>query len=287
LPISAPDSAVAHRPRDLLVGAVVDRDLARGDDGPVAFLEVGDAAGQRRQRQRIGADEHLAVAIADRQRAAAAGADKQIVLAGEQEHQREGAFQPLQGARYRLRRGHALGQVVGNEIGDRLGVRLGVKLVSEADQLPFQRLEVLDDAVMDDGDPVGRDRVGVALGREAVRCPAGVADADRAVHRLLFEPRYQVAELAFGAAPLDAAVDQGCHPGGIIAAVFETAQSLEQLGRDRPLGDDTDNAAHQPFSLCSRSRNSAARPGLSTWRERAMLSASGGTSAVTTLPVAT
>ena len=86
---------------------------------------------------------------------------------------------------------------------------------------------------MDDGDPVGGDRMGVGLGRQAVRRPAGMADADRALHRLVIEPRGEVGELALGAAALDAAVDQGRDPGRIIAAVFETAQPLDQPGGDR------------------------------------------------------
>ena len=152
--------------------------------------------GQRRQRQRIGADIHLAVAIADRQRAAAPGADQQIVLAGEQEDERERAFEPRQRARHRLRRGQPLRQVMRRQDRDRLGIGLRDKAMTQAGQLAFQLLEILDNAVMDDGDPVGRDRMRVVLGRQAVRRPARVADADRAVHRLAFEPRGEVGELA-------------------------------------------------------------------------------------------
>ncbi len=126
------------------------------------------------------------------------------------------------------------------------------------------------------------------LGRLAVRRPARVADADRAVHRLAFEPGGEVGELALGAAPLDAAVDQGRDPGRIVAAIFEPPQPLDQLGRDRRLRDDADDAAHQPFFPASAvARSAAARPGLSTCRARAIVSASAGTSEVTTLPVAT
>ena len=59
-------------------------------------------AGQGRQGERIRADEHLAVAIADRERAAAPGADQEIVPAGEQEDEREGAFEACEGLRHRL-----------------------------------------------------------------------------------------------------------------------------------------------------------------------------------------
>ena len=61
-----------------------------------------------------------------------------------------------------------------------LGVGLGSEGVAEGRQLAAQRLEILDDAVMDDGDPVGRDRMGIGLGRQAMGRPVGVADADHA-----------------------------------------------------------------------------------------------------------
>jgi len=71
-----------------------------------------------------------------------------------------------------------------------------------------------------------------------------MADADRALHRLGFEPGNEVGELAFGAAAFDAAVDQGRDAGRIIAAIFKAPQPLDQLARDRFLGDDADDAAN-------------------------------------------
>ena len=75
-------------------------------------------------------------------------------------------------------------------------------------------------------------------------------------------------------------------PAEVIAAIFEAAQPLDQLGGDRLRGDDADDAAHQTCFPFRRSRSARARPGLSTWRARAIVSASAGTSEVTTLPVA-
>ncbi len=51
----------------------------------------------------------------------------------------------------------------------------------------------------------------------------------------LVEPTREVGELAFGAAALDAAVDQGRDAGRIIAAIFEPAQPFDQPRRDRSL----------------------------------------------------
>ena len=76
---------------------------------PVAVLEIGDRIGEGRQRDGVGAEEHLALAMADGKRRAVAGADDQILVAAEHDGQREGAFEPLQraGARHRPARRRA------------------------------------------------------------------------------------------------------------------------------------------------------------------------------------
>ena len=76
---------------------IKDLHRAGGHDGPISIFEIGDAAGQLGQCQRIGPEIHLAIAVPDRQRWAAPGADQEVVLAGEQEGQSEGAVEPRQG----------------------------------------------------------------------------------------------------------------------------------------------------------------------------------------------
>src|SRR5215472_12672206 len=168
----------------------------------------------------------------------------------------------------------------------RLGVGVGAEGIAEPFELAPQGLEILNDAIVHDGNPVGGDRMGVGLGRQAVGRPAGMPNADHPLHGFAVEPPGEVDELAFGASALDPAVDQGGDAGRIIAAVFETAQPLQQPRCNRILGDDADNPAHQ-FFLRNRARISSARPGLSTCWPRAIVSASGGTSRTTTLPAAT
>ena len=58
-----------------------------------------------------------------------------------------------------------------------------------------QRLEILDDAVVDDGDAADDVRMGVADGRRAVGRPAGVGDADRAGQRLGSSSRARLSSL--------------------------------------------------------------------------------------------
>ena len=88
-------------------------------------------------------------------------------------------------------------------------------------------LEILDDAVMDDGGAVGGVGVGVFLVRHPVGGPAGVADAGGAVNRLGGDFAGQVLQLAFGAAALDAAIHQRRDAGGIVAPVFEPFERFQ------------------------------------------------------------
>src|SRR5271166_990366 len=140
---------------------------------------------------------------------------------------------------------------------------------------------------MDDGDPVGRDRMGVGLGRQAMGRPAGVADADYPLRRLAFEPPGEVDEFALGAPAFDMTVDQGGYTGRIIAAIFQSPEPFEKTRCHRLPGDDADDAAHQLFLRRSRERSSAAGAGLWTRRAGAIASAPAETSLVTTLPAAT
>ena len=54
---------------------------------------------------------------------------------------------------------------------------------------------------------LGGVRMGVVVGRRAMRRPAGMRDADRAGQRMRRELAREVVELALGAPPLDRAVD--------------------------------------------------------------------------------
>ena len=183
-----------HRGLRLEHGALHDRAAGivnlgalAGDDHPVAVLQIADRVGERRERNRVGADEHRAVAEADRERRALARADQQILLAGEQEGERKSAAQPRQCALDRLDRRRAALHFLGDQMRDDLGVGLGRELGALPFQLAAQLAEILDDAVVHDRELVGRVRMGVVLGRPAVRRPAGVADADRAGERFARE----------------------------------------------------------------------------------------------------
>ena len=87
-------------------------------------------------------------------------------------------------------------------------------------------------------------RMRVVLGRPAVRRPAGVADADRAGERLEPELLLEILELALGAAPRQLAVFERGDARGIVAAIFQALERIDELRRRRFSADDSDNAAH-------------------------------------------
>ena len=215
-----------------------------GQDGEVALFQIADVVGEGRQRDGVGAEIHLALAFADRQRAAAPGADQKVLVAVEQEAQREGAFQALQhGVDGVLGRLAAL-QLARHQMGDRLRVGLAFEDDALGFQLGAQLAVVLDDAVVDDRQPRRRMRMGIGLCRRAMGRPAGVADADRALQRMVGEPCCEVDQLALGAQARQRPVFQRGDAGGIIAAIFEPLQRVDETVGHLFAADDADNSAH-------------------------------------------
>ncbi len=87
-----------------------------------------------------------------------------------------------------------------------------------------QLAEILDDAVVNHRDVVGRVGVRVVLGRLAMRGPARVADTAMAGQRRCLEFGFEIPELAFGAAPIEMIAFQRRNAGGIVAAIFKALE---------------------------------------------------------------
>ena len=176
--------AFLARPADRPVGLVEELGAAAMQHHPVAFLEIGDLVGERRQGQSVGSEKHLAFAEADRQRCAASRPDQQIVTPVEQEGERESAAQAGQSRRNGFARRLAGFEFIGDQMGHDLGVGFGREVMALGDQFVPQFAEVLDDAVMHDGQALAGMRMRIVLARAAVRGPARMADADGAAQRL-------------------------------------------------------------------------------------------------------
>ncbi len=171
-----------HGPVDASAGPVVDFDSGAVHHGPVAFIEIGDGVGKRRERNGIAAEIHFALAVADGEGRALARGDHQIVVAGEDDAEREGALELLQRRAHRLDRRQTFLHLVGDEMHDGFRVGIGLEDVAVAFRVATQFAEILDDAVVDNRDLRRHVRMGVALGRASVGCPARMSDA-RAARR--------------------------------------------------------------------------------------------------------
>jgi hypothetical protein len=111
-------------------------------------------------------------------------------------------------------------------------------------QLGAQRREVLDDAVVNDGDAMTEMWMGVAFRRRPMGGPPGVADADLAGQRFFAELAIKIGELAFGPAAIEMPVMYGGDTGRIISAVFQPLERIHQQRSHLALANYPDYAAH-------------------------------------------
>src|SRR5258707_1365155 len=121
-------------------------------------------------------------------------------------------------------------------------------------QLLFERDVILDDPVVHHDNFSGAIamRMRVLFRGTSVSGPASVSDSVSAVERLQPDDLFQIAQLAFGPADLQAiAVAAHRNPRGVIPAIFQTPQSLND-DRDYPLlADVSHDSAHAETLLIS------------------------------------
>ena len=157
----------------------------------------------------------------------------------------------MEHAHHRLEDVAAVGIVVVEQLGDDLGVRLGAESVALVQQLLLELDVVFNDAVVDNGDFAALADVGVGVDivRLAVGGPAGVADADRA--RQIRALVRQVAEHLQPPARLLHAERTRAADGDarrVIAAVFQTPQTVQQNGSRLLLAHISNNSTHMKSS---------------------------------------
>ena len=129
---------------------------------------------------------------------------------------------------------------------DHLGVRIGGEFVTRCAQLFAQLFVILDDAVVHDRKTIARDvRMGVALGRNTVGRPARVGDTEFAVGGRGVDGVLQHLYLADGANPLEvASAVEHRDTGGVVAAIFEPTQTLDEYRDDVTVCDGADDSTH-------------------------------------------
>ena len=220
-------------------------------DGHLAVGEIDDLLGELDERARVGADEVLALADAQQQRAAVARDHQQVGLVEAQRHDAVGALD----ARERLADGLGEGEVgllldLLDELGQHLGVGVALEGVALPDELLLDGGVVLDDAVVDDREATvtRRMRVRVEVARRAVGRPAGVPHADGALDGAAVEQLGQFVDLALLLADLERAVQDG-DARGVVAAVFEPPKAADEEVAGLTRTDVTDDATHRRGEL--------------------------------------
>ncbi len=144
------------------------------------------------------------------------------------------------------------------------------------EQIFTQRLVVLDHAVVHEGElpALVEMRMRILVGRLAMRRPARVTDAVMPRRRLLRHELAEIRDTAGAFARLDPFAVDDRDAGGIVAAIFQPAQTVQQDGPRFRAPDVANNAAHagdcsscasEPQPWC-QSRRSAAANHEWSWR---------------------
>ncbi|MNS64507.1 hypothetical protein D3C72_976380 [compost metagenome] len=272
VPVDAGDGVV-----DGLAIAGEEVDALAADLGDLAVFHVDDLAGVVEDGGNVRGEEVLALADADDQGAALAGADEAAGLGLVQHGDGVGALDGFE------RVEHGVEQIAvveaRDQVREHLGVGLGLELDAAGHELGFQLNEVLDDAVVHHHQitrGVGV-RVGVVGGGAAVGGPAGVADALRAHGRVGGELGFQVAQFADLAAQIERARVRDGDAGRVIAPVLQALEALHQDLGSGLLPDVTDDSTHKrsiPQSVAERPEmplSLAFEPGLSNITRKARL----------------
>ncbi|SPV06012.1 Uncharacterised protein [Burkholderia cenocepacia] len=242
-----------HRALDALTVRIDDPVAMQLDIGDVAVLQVGNAIGNARQRNRVGRQKILAFADPDDERHPVARADDPVRLVAAHHRDRIAAAQSRDRAPYRVEQ-VAVVQVV-DQVRDRLAVGLAREHIAMRLQFRAQLIAVFDDPVVRQRDArirVARREVRMRVERDgrAMRGPARMRDARVTGQRQLGDLALQVRDAIDAAGARQCAVAVDHDAARIVAAVFEPLQAVDEVWQDVPLGNRPDNSTHIALRKC-------------------------------------
>ena len=217
----------------LIAEGIIHGDAIRRQHGHLSVLHISDIPGMADDRSDIGGDEALPLAEAQQKRRVLAHGNEPVRCVGGHDAQSVGTLHGVDHPPDGLHHVSTLFIVVVQKLHHHLGVGLGTKLIALVQELAFQLRKVLDNTVVHHRNVaaaahmgMGIDVVGFAVGG-----PAGVTDAQAAGQvRPLVGQILQHLQAALGLLHPHPAFTAYGDTGGVIAAVFQPLQSVQQNG---------------------------------------------------------
>ena len=232
---------------------VVEADALCGADGHIPFFQHAVFPGILEQCRNIRSHKVFALAPADDQRAFPLDCKNSVRVIPEQHGQRIAAAhlgKRLPQCTQRVTRIAAVDQLY-----QHFGVRLTLEGIAFCGQALLEQAVIFNDAVVHNAHTRGRMRVAVHIAGLAMGSPAGVADAAEALCQLLRRQLFpQGGEPSFAFYHADAAVQRKRHTGGVVPAILQLFQTIQQHVLRTALTDITNNAAHTKHLHTDRSR---------------------------------
>ena len=219
---------------DNVAGLVGVLDACGRELGKLTVLEHHDIAGGVDERDDIGGDIGAGLARADHDRGILAGHGDHAGLVSAHGGQTIGTDHVGASLAHGGHQVVRLGISLFDQMREDLGIGLALKVVAATLQLFAQLGEVLDDAVVDDGDTTVAAGVGVSVNdrRLAVGGPTGVADTAGSVAVDVGKLALQARDLAHAADDVEVRRGALAHlerdARGIIAAILHTLEARDQ-----------------------------------------------------------
>jgi len=224
----------------------------------IALFEIHHVPGDLQQGRHIGPDEVFSLAHSQQQRTAFTRGNELVRIVCCHHADGVGTDQ----LRQRHLRGYqqaALRIVAMNQVGDDFGVGIGGKFITVCGQVFTQFFVVFDDAVMHHGDEIAADMwMCIAFARHTVRRPSCMCNPQLAisVRTLLF----QLGNASRAAHTIKFSIMHHHQTCRVVAAIFQTQQTVYQNRHNIPFSNGTYNPAHIIFFLfatvASRQRSS-------------------------------
>ena len=230
-------------------------DARRRELGKLTVFEHHDIAGGIDKRNHVGGNVGTGLAHTDHNRGVLAGNGNHARLVGTHGGQAIGAHHVGAGLAHGSYQVVRLGIGLFDQMREDFGIGLALKVMSAALQLLAQLGEVLDDAVVDDGDTTVATGVGMGVGnrRLSVGGPAGVANAAGSIAVDVGELALKARDLAHTADDIEMCRGALAHlerdTRGVIAAIFHTLKARDQDVLCNIRAGVADNSAHRinPF----------------------------------------